>query len=155
MSARRQLLTVFLSVLVSICVYPGRDWLSSGLPRARPSALFAFSAPRSFRSSSASHPAFRTGAERCQEEPLPSWIRCQQLRAIRPKIVEALRRDRFSCTAPGTSVTRRPLKADSEPLCSQSSQGCLLLEKLNRCRSLLNVDLEWGERYWFVQFHLW
>ena len=150
MSARHQALTVFLSVLVSICVYPGGDWLSSGLLRARPSALFAFSAPRSFRSSSASHPTFRTGSERCQEEPSPIWIRCQ----IRPKIVEALRRDRFSCTALGTSVTRRPLKADSEPLCSQSSQGCLLLEKLNRCRSLLNVDLEWGERYWFVQFHL-
>ena len=42
-------------------------------------------------------------------------------------------------TALGTSVTRRPLKADSEPFCSQSSQSCILLEKLNRSRWIASV----------------
>ena len=75
---------------------------------------------------------------------MPSWIRCKQLRAIRPNVLEALGLDEFSCTAQGTSVTRLSLKADSEPTRSQRSQGCILLEILNRCRSVLNVDLEWG-----------
>ena len=47
------------------------------------------------------------------------------------------------------------LKSDSEPTRYQRSHSRILLENLNRCRSLLNVDLEWSDWYMFVQFHLW
>ena len=115
MSARRQALTVFLSVLVSICVYPGGDWLSSGLLRARPSALFAFSAPPQLSILLGELSYLPDGVGVLSGRTLAQLDSMQTASRDPPKIVEALRRDRFSRTALGTSVTRRPLKADLSP----------------------------------------
>ena len=56
---------------------------------------------------------------------LPTWMLSARHQFF--TVLLLVSRLRFSHTTLSTSISRSPLKAYSEPFCSQSSQSCILL----------------------------